>query len=44
LHRKTGRDSIKKPCTSPKRTSISSEQALVAKDKKGAPPLQLFSL
>jgi hypothetical protein len=44
LHGETGRDSRKKLCTSPKRTSISSEQALVAKDKKGASPLQLFSL
>jgi hypothetical protein len=44
LYGETARDSRKKPCTSPKRTSISSKQALVAKDKKGAPPLQLFSL
>jgi hypothetical protein len=40
----TARDSRNKPCTSSKRTSTSSEQALVAKDKKGAPLLQLFSL
>jgi hypothetical protein len=33
------RDSRKKPCTSSKRTSTSSEQALFAKDKKGAPLL-----
>jgi hypothetical protein len=39
LHGEIGRDSRKKPCTSPKRTSISSKQALVAKDKKGALPL-----
>jgi hypothetical protein len=44
LHGETARDSSKKPCTSSKRTSISSKQALVTKDKKGAPPLQLFSL
>jgi hypothetical protein len=36
--------SRKRPCTSSMRTSTSSEQALVAKDKKGAPLLQLFSL
>jgi hypothetical protein len=40
----TARDSRKRPCTSSKRTSTSSEQVLVAKDKKGAPLLQLFSL
>jgi hypothetical protein len=40
----TAWDSRKKPCTSSKRTSTSSEQALVAKDKRGAPLLQLFSL
>jgi hypothetical protein len=40
----TAHDSRKRPCTSSKRTSTSSEQALVAKDKKGAPLLQLFSL
>jgi hypothetical protein len=44
LHGETAQDSRKKPCTFSKRTSISSEQALVTKDKKGAPPLQLFSL
>jgi hypothetical protein len=38
----TARDSRKKPCTSSKRTSTSSEQALVAKDTKGAPLLPLF--
>jgi hypothetical protein len=44
LHGKTARDSRKKPCTSSKRTSISLEQALITKYKKGAPPLQAFSL
>jgi hypothetical protein len=44
LPRETARDSRKRPCTSLKRTSTSSEQALVTKDKKGAPLLQLFSL
>jgi hypothetical protein len=44
LHGGITQDSRKKPCTSSKRTSISSEQALVAKDKKGAPPLQPFLL
>jgi hypothetical protein len=38
----TTQNSRKKPCTSSKRTSTSSEQALVAKDKKGAPLLPLF--
>jgi hypothetical protein len=38
----TARDSGKKPCISSRRTSISLEHALVAKDKKGAPLLQLF--
>jgi hypothetical protein len=33
----TVRDSGKKPCSSSKRTSTSSEQMLVAKDKKGSP-------
>jgi hypothetical protein len=40
----TAWDSRKKPCTSSKRTSTSLEQVLFAKDKKGAPLLQLFSL